>query len=58
MLQWAIVFFVLAICAGILGFGGIAVMSAEIARLLFFAFIVLFILASLIHALRGKTPPV
>jgi uncharacterized membrane protein YtjA (UPF0391 family) len=38
MLHWALVFFVIAIVAGVFGFTGIAVAAAEIARILFFIF--------------------
>lgn len=57
MLQWALTFLVLALIAGVLGFGGVAAMSIEIARILFVIFIVLFIVAAVMHALRGKAPP-
>lgn len=56
MLQWAFTFLILALIAGVLGFGGVAVLSMDIARLLFLVFIVLFIVASAAHVLRGKTP--
>lgn len=58
MLQWALSFLVLALIAGFLGFGGVAIMSIEIARLLFIAFLVLFVVACFMHVLRGKAPPV
>lgn len=58
MLNWAFMFLVLAIVAGLFGFGGIAAFSVEIARLLCMAFVFLFILACFIHVMRGKTPPV
>lgn len=43
MLRWAIVALVIAIIAGILGFGNIAGDAAWIARVLFFIFLVLFV---------------
>jgi uncharacterized membrane protein YtjA (UPF0391 family) len=58
MLQWAVSFLVLAIVAAFLGFGGIALLSVDIARLLFVAFLVLFIIAAAAHAFRGKAPPI
>jgi uncharacterized membrane protein YtjA (UPF0391 family) len=58
MLSWAFIFLLLAVVAGFLGFGGIALLSAEIARLLCVAFVLLFILACFIHVLRGKMPPI
>jgi uncharacterized membrane protein YtjA (UPF0391 family) len=41
MLHWAAVFFVIAIVAAIFGFGGIAASAAGVAKILFFAFLVL-----------------
>ena len=58
MLRWAISFLVLAIVAGVFGFGGIMAVSVDIAKLLFFVFIVLFAISALMHVLRGSTPPV
>ena len=52
MLYWAAVFFVIAIVAGIFGFGGIAVASEGIAKVLFFIFIVLFVIALVMRAIR------
>ena len=57
MLQWALTFLVLALIAGVLGFGGVAAISIDIAKILFLVFIVLFIIAAAMHALRGKLPP-
>ncbi len=45
MLGWAIGFFVVAIVAAIFGFGGIAASATGIAKILFFAFLVLSILS-------------
>ncbi|MBP7251954.1 MAG: DUF1328 domain-containing protein [Alphaproteobacteria bacterium] len=50
MLHYTIVFFVLAVCAGFLGFGGLAAEFAYIARFLAGLFVVLF-LASLVYSL-------
>ncbi len=58
MLSWAFSFLVLAIIAGFLGFGGIALMSVGIARILFTLFLILFVIAAFVHAFHGKTPPV
>jgi uncharacterized membrane protein YtjA (UPF0391 family) len=43
MLYWALVFFVVALVAALLGFGGIAVAAAGIAKLLFYLFLVVFL---------------
>ena len=53
MLGWAVVFLIIALVAAVFGFGGIAVVSAGIAKLLFFIFLVLFII-SLIFGWRGR----
>lgn len=45
MLRWAIGFFVVALIAALFGFTGIAVAAAGIAKILFFIFLVLFLLA-------------
>jgi uncharacterized membrane protein YtjA (UPF0391 family) len=45
MLNWALAFFVIALLAAILGFGGIAVAAAGIAKILFFIFLILFVVA-------------
>ncbi len=43
MLRWAVIFFVVALIAAVLGFGGIAGAAAGIAKLLFWVFVVLFV---------------
>lgn len=58
MLRYAIIFLILALVAAVFGFGGVAAVSMDIARLLVMVFIVLFIVALAMHALRGKAPPV
>ncbi len=60
MLRWSLTFFIIAIVAAIFGFGGIASGASEIARVLFFFFVVIF-LVSLIWGLatgRRIPPPV
>jgi uncharacterized membrane protein YtjA (UPF0391 family) len=52
MLRWALAFFVIAILAAIFGFGGIAVAAAGIAKILFFIFLVLFLVALLSGLLK------
>ncbi|EEX10210.1 conserved domain protein [Ruegeria lacuscaerulensis ITI-1157] len=53
MLSWALIFFVLAIVAGIFGFGGIASASAGIAQILFVIFLALFIGSLIMRLIRG-----
>ena len=58
MIQYAVSFLIIALVAAVFGFGGIAVVSVELARLTFGVFIVLFLIAALMHAFQGKAPPV
>lgn len=57
MLYWAAVFFIIAIVAGVLGFGGIAIASAEIAHLFFVVFLVLFVISLVLGLARRRQPP-
>ena len=52
MLRWALAFFVVAIVAALLGFTGIAVATAGIAKILSFIFLVLFLISLIGHLLR------
>jgi uncharacterized membrane protein YtjA (UPF0391 family) len=52
MLYYALVFLLIAIVAAVLGFGGVAVISAGIAKILFFIFIVLFLVSLITHMSR------
>ncbi|MEP7155911.1 MAG: DUF1328 domain-containing protein [Betaproteobacteria bacterium] len=52
MLYYAAVFFVIAIVAGLLGFGGIAAGASSIAQVLFFIFVVLFLVSLVAGLLR------
>jgi uncharacterized membrane protein YtjA (UPF0391 family) len=54
MLRWAIGFFIIALIAAVLGFGGIAVAAAGIAKIIFYIFLALFII-SLISHLASRT---
>lgn len=54
MLRYAAIFFVIAIVAAIFGFGGIAAGATEIAKILFFVFLLVFV-ATLVMGLFRKT---
>ena len=43
MLRYSITFFVIALIAGILGFGGVAAGAASIAKFFFVLFLILFV---------------
>lgn len=55
MLHWALMFLVVALVAGMLGFTSIYVAAAGIARILFFLFLVLFLVSLLVGGFA--TPP-
>ena len=54
MLRWAIGFFVVALIAAVLGFGGLAVAAAGIAKFIFYVFVILFLASLLAHFLGGN----
>ena len=55
MLSWVVTFLIIALIAGILGFGGIAGASIEIAKIIFFIAVVLFLVSAVIGLSRGRT---
>ena len=59
MLGWALTFLVIALIAAVLGFGGIAGLSLEIAKIIFFVAILLFAIAAVVGLIRGRSvsPP-
>ncbi len=54
MLHWVLIFLVVSIVAGVLGFTGISVQAAGIAKILFFIFLVLFIGSLIMSILRRR----
>lgn len=48
MLRWAAIFFVIAIVAGFLGFFGLENTAAGIAKILFFAFLIIAVVSLLV----------
>jgi uncharacterized membrane protein YtjA (UPF0391 family) len=55
MLSWVVTFLVIALIAGILGFGGLAGASIEIAKIIFFIAVVLFVISAVVGLARGRT---
>ena len=43
ILKWALIFLAVSIVAGLLGFTGVSIVSADIARTLFYIFVVIFV---------------
>jgi len=55
MLSWVVTFLVIALIAGLLGFGGIAGTSIEIAKIIFFIAVILFLVSAVVGVARGRT---
>ena len=53
MLYWAVVFFIVALIAGVFGFGGVAAASAGIAQILFYLFLIGFVFSLVLHFARA-----
>ena len=58
MLGWAVTFLIVALIAALLGFGGIAGVAVEAAKIVFFVAIVLFAISVIAGLVRGRTPTV
>jgi uncharacterized membrane protein YtjA (UPF0391 family) len=56
MLTWSLAFLIVAIIAGIFGFGGIAAGATEMAQVLFIIFLAVFVV-SLARGLLHRRPP-
>ncbi len=54
MFRLAVVFLVIALIAGFLGFGGVAAISWEGAKILFVVFLILAVLSFVGHGLRRR----
>ena len=58
MLGWALSFLIVALIAAVLGFGGIAGLSIEIAKIIFLVAIVLFAISAVVGLARGRSPDI
>ena len=54
MLRWALIFLVVALILAVLGFGGMAGAFAEIAKILVWLFVILFVVGLVLHLARGR----
>jgi uncharacterized membrane protein YtjA (UPF0391 family) len=43
LLKWALIFFLISIVAAVFGFTGISIATADVARVLFYIFLVIFL---------------
>ena len=57
MLRWTLIFLVVALVAAMLGYGNLAGDASEIARILFFVFLVLTVIGLLFSLMTGGKPP-
>jgi uncharacterized membrane protein YtjA (UPF0391 family) len=57
MFGWALAFLVIALIAAVLGFGGVAIISVEIAKIIFFVAIILFVVSAIFGLMRGRSAP-
>lgn len=53
MLRWSVIFLIIALVAALFGFGNIAEGAADIAMVLFYIFIALFLISLIIGGLRS-----
>jgi uncharacterized membrane protein YtjA (UPF0391 family) len=56
MLGWALTFLVIALIAAALGFGGIAGVAVELAKIVFVVAIILFVISAIFGFARGRSP--
>jgi uncharacterized membrane protein YtjA (UPF0391 family) len=54
MLRYAAIFLVIALVAALLGFTGIAAGAVEIAKILFFVFLLLFVVSLIVGLMRRR----
>ena len=54
MLYYSLMFLLIALIAGALGFGFVAFAAAGIAKICFFLFLVMFVVSLLAHIMRGR----
>ena len=57
MLNWVITFFILAVLAAFLGFGGLAGTFSQIAEFLAVLFVVLFVTSLIYSMITGRRAP-
>ena len=54
MLRWALIFLIIAIIAAVFGFGGVAEGAADIAQILFYIFLLLFVISLVFGGLNRR----
>ena len=56
MLMWAVVFILIAIVAAMFGFREVSSVATQIAKVLFFIFLILFIISLIMHYVYVPSP--
>lgn len=56
MLRWSLSFLIFALIAALFGFTGLAVGAAEIARTLFYVFLIVFVISLIFGLGKGRGP--
>lgn len=56
MFGWALTFLIVALIAAFLGFGGIAAFAVDIAKVVFFVAVILFVISAIVGLVRGRSP--
>ena len=54
MFGWAVTFLIVALIAAVLGFGGIAGVAIEIAKIIFFVALLLFVISAVFGLIGGR----
>jgi uncharacterized membrane protein YtjA (UPF0391 family) len=54
MIQWAVIFLIVAIVAAVFGFGGIAAGAASIAKILFYLFLAGFVIMLVLGVVAAR----
>ena len=54
LLRWALIFFIISIVAAVFGFGGISEATADIAQILFYIFLAVFVLMLVLGLVSGR----
>lgn len=57
MFGWAIFFLIVALLAAFFGFGGVAVIAVEFAKIIFVVALILFVVSAIFALIRGRSPP-
>jgi len=55
MLTWAVIFLVIAIIAAMFGFRDVANIATQVAKVLFFIFLILFVVSLILHYIPATT---